>query len=187
MKTKKESYDNIVRVLEVLTTLEVSGVEVFPMSDALKLTTFAKIKEDVGNLLNAKVMYINSPHFAINREDGSVVEQYQLGNDPTSKYTEDELSHTKSCYTGTYRMGDPSKEVNEWSTPGHIFYLYDISIAGNGDLHIRGDRVNFHKKAVTFTLSEDIYKEFSIKADEMAINKSKFVENKLKEFLTKQS
>jgi hypothetical protein len=35
----------------------------------------------------------------------------------------------------------------------------------------------------TFTLDEDVFKIFSELTDSMAINKSKFIENKLKEFI----
>ncbi len=43
------------------------------------------------------------------------------------------------------------------------------------------------KKTVSFTIAENIYEEFSKLADTMAINKSKFVENKIVEFVKKNS
>ena len=41
------------------------------------------------------------------------------------------------------------------------------------------------KKSKTFSLSDNVYKEFVILADKLAINKSKFVENSLKDFIRK--
>ena len=41
------------------------------------------------------------------------------------------------------------------------------------------------KKKVTFTIEPHIYNEFLILADKMAINKSKFIENTIKEFIVK--
>ncbi len=42
---------------------------------------------------------------------------------------------------------------------------------------------NLRKKKVTFTITEEIFEKFNILADKLAINKSKFIENKMKELL----
>jgi hypothetical protein len=39
----------------------------------------------------------------------------------------------------------------------------------------------------TFTLEKEIYDKFCVLADKLAVNKSKFVENKIKEFITKNN
>jgi hypothetical protein len=39
----------------------------------------------------------------------------------------------------------------------------------------------------TFTLDKEIYDIFCVLADKLAINKSKFIENKIKEFITKNN
>jgi|ERR1035437_251211 hypothetical protein len=44
---------------------------------------------------------------------------------------------------------------------------------------------NSNKIKKTFTISENIYNEFDILADKMAINKSKFVENQIVDFINK--
>lgn len=42
---------------------------------------------------------------------------------------------------------------------------------------------NLRKKKVTFTISEELMDKFNVIADKLAINKSKFVENKIKEVI----
>jgi hypothetical protein len=39
----------------------------------------------------------------------------------------------------------------------------------------------------TFTLNKELYDKFCLLADKLAINKSKFVENKIKEFINKNN
>lgn len=50
---------------------------------------------------------------------------------------------------------------------------------------LRYAEFNPGKKTVTFTIDEDVYEKFLEVSDKMAINKSKFVENRIKEFISK--
>lgn len=66
------------------------------------------------------------------------------------------------------------------------FYIYDIFInttTTNEDLIIKGILFKQEKKKVTFSIANDIYEEFDKIADRLAINKSKFVENRIAEFV----
>ena len=48
---------------------------------------------------------------------------------------------------------------------------------------MRFAQYNFGKKPVTLTINEELYDKFKVLSDKLAINKSKFIENKIKEFV----
>jgi hypothetical protein len=56
-------------------------------------------------------------------------------------------------------------------------------ITHHSHLEISYMECNLRKKKVTFTISEELMDNFTMIADKLAINKSKFVENKIKEVI----
>ncbi len=68
-------------------------------------------------------------------------------------------------------------------------YVYSVltGIIGSetNTWELRFAEFNPGKKTVTFTIDEDVYEQFLEISDRMAINKSKFVENRIREFISK--
>ncbi len=64
-------------------------------------------------------------------------------------------------------------------------YLYKIEKKTEDTILIRLAELNLNKIKKTFTISENVFNEFAQISDRLAINKSKFVENKIKEFIEK--
>lgn len=61
-------------------------------------------------------------------------------------------------------------------------YIYGIGLHGN-KINLEFSVINNVKKKITITVDTDIHENFVKMSNKMAINKSKFVENKMKEFM----
>lgn len=144
-------------------------------------------------LLPGKVIqFINRPTFYIDTNTGIVVD-----NDL-------DISTKKMLQIGSMIMNIDDFNNNTIKSK----YLYILSInsmynevtnkldetTGEFKVHckdgvymIKFGEYNPNKKAVTFTIDEPTYSKFSEISEKMAINKSKFIENKIREFVDNNS
>lgn len=121
---------------------------------------------------NEKITYIDTPQFLVN-EDGDVVFNNEEGKHKSLKVVSYKL----------YKSGN-----NEYIEKFKQFYILSISFTKTHpdiSVVVRFCGVEFVKIKKTFTISENIFDEFAEIADRLAINKSKFVENKIVEFINK--
>lgn len=115
------------------------------------------------------ITYVDLPSFYLDSE-GNVLLEYKDG------------ANLVSIYSRSIREKEAIKVIKSKN-------LYILSIGknefGGSGVTIRLYETNLNKKKVTFTIAENIYEEFSNLSDKLAINKSKFVENKIMEFIEK--
>ncbi len=138
-------------------------------------------------LLPGKIItFINGPTVVIDTETGTV-----LPNDsdlPTKKFLA-VFSRRIKCIGDFNSIEFKSKYVYIYSVDEESTYIAESTMSPKkvptGSFTIRYAEYNPGKKAVTFTIDESIYERFSKLSDSMAINKSKFVENKIREFVEK--
>jgi len=126
----------------------------------------------IKDVFNGKVItYIDSPTFGIDKD----------GNIPVDEKQYEQLN----CNIALTMMRRIKNEIDLEHIKAQYLYILELSTSEYGGLTIRLYETNLNKKKVTFTISENIYNEFSDMADKMAINKSKFMENKIVEFISK--
>jgi len=123
---------------------------------------------------------VNTPVFNINTQNGKIYKEDDEVNDEIYK----------TLHTSNYNL--------EFNTESKILfdhlYIYSIKLISNHidnydiknmfEFRMIGSNLN-KKRTVTFTISDNIINEFNELADELAINKSKFVENSMKNFIQK--
>lgn len=156
MKEKELSFQNIKNVLQSNNILVSEEIE--------------KIKLDLENLFELEVIPIPLPYIMID-DNGMVLN------------TEEEFSSrgykTLTAKTMYLKTLESFKLIN--SHP--CIYVYSARLI-EGGISICFAGYNLSKKKVTFTISEDIMNDFDNLANKLAINKSKFIENKIKEFVS---
>jgi len=117
---------------------------------------------------NKEIIYVDGPCFCLDKV-GNVV-------DATEEGVEKSIVSTST------------RKLNSIEHVGFIksryIYIYSISYEKDS-IFLRSYSTNLNKKKVTFTISENMYEEFSNLSNKMAINKSKFMENKISEFIEK--
>lgn len=116
--------------------------------------------------------FYEHPYVVIDTETGTILEE------------DSDLTTKKVLKVNSHKLPTMDYFNNEWFPCKHV-YIYDIIKSGTGIEMRVAEYEREKKKPVTFTLDQSIYEKFSNLADTMAINKSKFVENKIKEFLEK--
>lgn len=125
--------------------------------------------------VDKKITYIDIPTFLIDKE-GNVITNPNFTGD------------SNVALVSTMHVNE--KYIDKITSSSNVYIL---SIADKGvsnldesdSLLIRFYGTNLNKRKVTFTISENIYNEFHDMSEKMAINKSKFVENKIIEFINK--
>lgn len=122
----------------------------------------------------AKVFFPTLPGFFINEETGELL----LG---------ELIDERKNVITSTMMLPVGFLDGEAIECPDKFIYVFSLAFNPvNSSVMWRGWSSNLsYKKPVTFTITENLYKEFSELADKMAINKSKFIENRIQEFLIK--
>jgi hypothetical protein len=185
MKTKQESFGILVNRLK--------EIEKYPQL-CMEPDVNSMIEEELGNITGSHVVAVNNhDSILINNNDGEVWPQYLY--DAPKETKEDVIDIDTDTFRAitisTLRISN-KQLLDEFkfeikSVP-HL-YLCSVKVivnsAGDNCLEIRCATVDYSKRKVTLTISADIYERFSAVADKLAINKSKFVENKLKEFIAK--
>lgn len=115
------------------------------------------------------IHFVDTPQIYIDTETGTVVDQDWHGS--TKKFME-----TKSRRIKTVADFDQDIKAK------HL-YIYRVDQVVPGTWNLRLVEYNQGKKTVSFTIDESVIEQFNTVADRLAINKSKFVENKIKEFI----
>lgn len=126
---------------------------------------------------NKTIKFINQPTFIINTTNGEILTNEEYQNPPHSTV----LNIQNLRIIG---LDDIILIKNK------TLYLYSLELLENNNkfiFELRFGSINLEKKKVTFTISETIYDKFDELADKLAINKSKFVENRMKEFIDKHN
>lgn len=139
----------------------------------------ATIEKFMQELLPGKVItFVNLPNFHVSTDTGTIVPS---DLDVPKKFLEVSRRRIKS-----------QNDFNPADFKSKYVYIYEIlpthplgSGVANTSWDIRMAEFNPGKKNVSFTIDENIYEMFLDLSEKMAINKSKFVENKIREFLEK--
>ncbi len=116
------------------------------------------------------IFYIDYPAFKVDCE-GNIIK------------TEDTAEHFLMAQSRMIKIDDNDFVKNNISASN--VYLYKIEKKTEDTILIRLAELNLNKIKKTFTISENVFNEFAQLSDKLAINKSKFVENKIKEFIEK--
>lgn len=124
-----------------------------------------EIVDCLEELIDSKIKFVGMPSFLIS-ENGEIVNV----DDPNAIFMN----------VATRRISEVDQFAFIKSYP--YIYIHKLRIA-NGTLEIVLAECNLSKKKVTFTISQKIMERFDSVADKLAINKSKFVENKMKELI----
>ena len=160
--------ENFKKLIDVLKTLKIKNDK----QSITGIKELEKYDELIKSVFNGnEITYINEPH-AIIDNNGKVV---------------DVIDYGRSLATMTYKIKN-TEVLRDVFKQNHLF-IYDIinNVTNVGDdaIFLRLIQMNFSKIKKTFTISENIFDEFAEIADRLAINKSKFVENKIVEFINK--
>ncbi len=125
----------------------------------------------LNELLPDKVIsFAYGPSFYINTETCTIIENQ----------TELDITASKKCLSTMSRRILTDKDFGNIKSK----YLYIYEIKKHADyLELRLAEYHQNKKAFTFTMDESVIEKFSELSNKLAINKSKFVENKIKEFI----
>lgn len=118
--------------------------------------------------------FYEHPYVTIDTETGTIIDE------------DSDLTTKKVLKVNTHKIPAIDYFNEEWFPCKHM-YVYDIVRHGDGIEMRVAEYEREKKKPVTFTLDASVYEKFSRLSDTMAINKSKFVENKIKEFLEKNA
>lgn len=177
MKEKQEKFEELVNYLNKKTSHkkeQLLGEEII----GKELNECVEIKNLLVDLFPMNIKFIELPIIIINSETGNIIEV----NDEIDK------DETKTLITATWNIKSVEQlmESNLYKSNPNL-YIYGIKLiefGGNFSVHIRAATYNLSKKKITLTVSEDIYEEFTQLSNKLAINKSKFVENKIKEFIS---
>jgi len=132
------------------------------------------IKENLQGLFEEKIKWVDSTTIEID-EHGEVWN----GLDLESK--NNRFLESRSMTIENY------KDLKKIESYPYV-YIYSVELTHTTSylisaIKLRYMTCNLRKKKVTFTISEVLDDEFSAYADKMAINKSKFVENRIKELM----
>lgn len=117
-----------------------------------------------------KLFFADLPTIRVNNDSGELTDSLENSSILNTKtITVDTVNNNKLPFTSKY------------------VYITGIEFSGSRNcINIRCAESTLNlKKTVTFTITENIYNEFSAVAATMAINKSKFVENRIVDFLKK--
>jgi len=132
-------------------------------------------------LLPGKVITIvDAPTFWVSTDTGTIVAP---DLDVTKKFIELKTRriHSLNDFDAPLQIGGGFKSK--------YIYVYEIRPVERFNKSLGWDlryaEFNPGKKTVTFTIDEDVYEQFLEISDRMAINKSKFVENRIREFISK--
>lgn len=119
------------------------------------------------------ISYVNLPSFGID-SDGVLIGERLVKQD-----------RMLSVQTRIIKISE-EENIKNFITASNLF-IYSIGLSAYSDesISIRLAELNLNKIKKTFTISENVFSEFSEISDRLAINKSKFVENKIKEFIEK--
>ena len=130
-----------------------------------------KHHELIESIFDKKVIsYVDLPSFGID-SDGVLIGERLIEQD-----------RMLSVQTRNIKISD-EKNIKNFITASNLFiYSIGLSAYSNEAISIRLAELNLNKIKKTFTISENVFKEFSEISDRLAINKSKFVENRIKEF-----
>ena len=172
MKTKEEKFEEIRTLLKQKNSEKKAGL----IGDECTI-----IQKQLEELLDIKIKLINSPNIIV--DDNGEIVNTALNNQLSKNEDEIESSSNKILTSLSWNISEFSHLSNIKSYP--FFYLFYIGLNQNDghSIQLRGISYNFGKKKVTFTISENIYEKFSKLSEQLAINKSKFVENKIQEFI----
>lgn len=168
----------------------------------IKKATFNSPREEAYNYINSALGW-DVEHIKLNK---SAVEKYLQILLPGKVITF--IDNTQICIstdTGTIIPHDldvskktlqvQTKRIksiddfNENNFKSKYVYIYTMPKENYDDteFNLRLAEFNPGKKTVSFTIDESIYENFLKLSDKMAINKSKFIENRLIEFLENNS
>lgn len=153
-------------------------------SISLNIGTFQKALDIL--LPGKKVHIVKSPTFRIEVETGTILEE------------EEKVQNHKFMIVETYNINS----IEDWdqyiaNKPGKHVYVYEIQqdqmVCAPELCKARptGFRIRMceHyipvKKTVSFTIDEHVYTKFLSISDRLAVNKSKYVENRIREFVEK--
>lgn len=116
------------------------------------------------------ILYVNLPSFGID-SDGVLIGERLIKPD-----------RMLSVQTRIIKISE-EENIKNFITASNLF-IYSIGLSAYSDdsISIRLAELNLNKIKKTFTISENVFNEFSEISDRLAINKSKFVENRIKEF-----
>ncbi len=155
--------ENLKKLMLILESLETKY-----LTGALELE---KHHELIERIFEKKVIsYVNLPSFGID-SDGVLIGERLVEQD-----------RVLSVQTRIIKISD-EKNIKNFITASNLFiYSIGLSAYSNDAISIRLAELNLNKIKKTFTISENVFNEFSEISDRLAINKSKFVENRIKEF-----
>lgn len=117
--------------------------------------------------------FYEHPYVTIDTETGTMIEE------------DSDLTTKKVIKVNTHKIANMDYFNDEWFPSKHM-YVYDIVKYGDGGIEMRvAEHDREKKKTVSFTVDQSVYESFLRLTDRMAINKSKFIENTIKEFIAK--
>lgn len=116
----------------------------------------------------------DAPYVTIDTETGTILDD------------DSDLTTKKVLKTKTFTVPGQEYFNSEWFGCKYL-YIYKIVKHGTGVEIVAAEYERDKKKTVSFTVDQSVYETFCRLSDTMAINKSKFVENKIKEFIEKNS
>lgn len=122
------------------------------------------------------ITFIGSSSVLIDLETGTVVHE-------SDEVSEMDMSNKRRLFVGMTKIktkGDFADIKSKY------VYINSVEVT-NGETYLRYADYNPVKKVVSFTIDEEVYEKFLSLSSRMAINKSKFVENRIKEFIDKNS
>jgi hypothetical protein len=141
----------------------------------------AMLEKMLNILLPCKVInFIDRTSLVIHTETGSILDSNVETDSNSSKWLSVSTRRIKSI-----------DDFNPLDFKSKYLYIYKMSLATVAEgtkpsyvyMEMRLAEFNISKKVVSFTIDENVYERFQELSDKMAINKSKFVENKIKELL----
>lgn len=127
-------------------------------------------------LLPGKVItFIDTTQFCISTDTGTIIAP--------------DLDVSKKTLQVQTRKIKSVDDFNEKNFKSKFVYIYTMPKEHHNSkgLDLRLAEFNPGKKTVSFTIDESVYEKFLKLSDKMAINKSKFIENRIIEFVEKNS
>lgn len=112
---------------------------------------------------------------------GNICVHPEFGNVIAPEYEPSVMLHLSA-----YRFRDEADFVGRMRNVKNIYLNGCYSVPGQTEF-IMGCYTPGKKKNATFTIDDNVLSSFSQLCDKMAINKSKFLENYMKEFVQKNS
>lgn len=168
-----------------------------PRVDPLDMTdsNYEFLKELVEGIFTGRtVKFVSTPTITINTETGDVL---SMQDQNIMTLESSPKIDTRFLEMRTSRIS----KISDVASAKKYVYVYKMEIQDyvttvtegsglaeekrNRFLELRWTSFNVGKKNVTFSIAEDVYERFITTADSLSMNRSKFVENKMKEFLEK--